>query len=182
MSIDPNPTESNAIRNPTRTRLAALPRLAITTTAALAILVVGVGIGAVAMKHEHGWRMAAYTPIATTAISAMPAWSTVEIKGQVAEIFGNKFVVQDTSGRALVETGRQGEGVALVAKDETVSVQGRFEHGFLHAGYIVHADGKILGLDVPPGRPRHGPHGPLEWLQGPRGESTSPPSRTGPTG
>jgi hypothetical protein len=182
MSIDPNPSESNATKVPTRTRLAAFPRLAITTSAALTILVVGVAVGAVAMKHEHGWRMATYTPIATTAISTIPEWSTVEIKGQVAEIFGNKFVVQDASGGALVETGRQDEGVALVAKDETVSVQGRFEHGFLHAGYIVHADGKILGLDVPPGPPRHGLHGPLEWLQGPPGESTSPTPRTGPAG
>jgi hypothetical protein len=35
----------------------------------------------------------------------MTDWSTIEIKGQVAEIFGNKFVLQDASGRALVETG-----------------------------------------------------------------------------
>ena len=70
----------------------------------------------------------------------------------MAEIFGNKFVIQDDGGRALVETGRQGEGGGLVAKAETVTVQGRFEHGFIHAVAIQHADGHndVVG---PPGPP-----------------------------
>lgn len=91
----------------------------------------------------------------------MTDWSAVVVKGQVAEIFGNKFIVQDASGRALVETGREGEDGNLVAKDETVTVQGRFEHGFLHASFIVHADGKTVLLGPPPHGP--GPHhlGPL---------------------
>jgi len=64
----------------------------------------------------------------------------------------------------------------------TVSVQGRFEHGFLHAAYIVHADGRILGLDFPPGPPPHGPHGLLGWLHGPHAEANNPTPRPGPTG
>ena len=42
-------------------------------------------------------------------ITSMRDWSEVAVKGQVAEIFGNKFIVQDDSGRALVDTGRSGE-------------------------------------------------------------------------
>ncbi|MGC8064272.1 hypothetical protein, partial [Salmonella enterica] len=73
------------------------------------------------------------TPVAPVAIQALAPSGATAIKGEVAEIFGNKFVVQDGTGRALVETGREGEGGGLVAKGETVTVQGRFETGFLHA-------------------------------------------------
>ena len=67
------------------------------------------------------------------AIQALAAVGRTAIKGEVAEIFGNKFVVQDGTGRALVETGRRGRRRHLVAKGEAVTVQGRFENGFLHA-------------------------------------------------
>nr|WP_237352098.1 MULTISPECIES: hypothetical protein [unclassified Rhizobium] len=48
-------------------------------------------------------------PLTPVAISAMPASSLITIKGKVAEIYGNKFILQDESGKALVETGRAGE-------------------------------------------------------------------------
>jgi hypothetical protein len=145
---------------PRMRRVAPLPRIAITTAAAIAILALGVGIGSFASRRD---RTAAYAPLPPVAIAAMTDWSNVEIKGQVAEIFGNKFVLQDTSGRTLVETGRQGEDAALVQKDEPVTVKGRFEHGFVHAEFIVHGDGKIVALQPPHGHP---PHGPLDWLNG----------------
>jgi uncharacterized protein YdeI (BOF family) len=85
-------------------------------------------------------------------IISMHDWSEVAVKGQVAEVFGNKFIVQDDSGRALVETGRSGESGNLVAKSETVTVQGRFEHGFVHAQAISHSDGRN-DLVGPPGPP-----------------------------
>lgn len=95
-------------------------------------------------------------PVAQLAPSA-----AVSIKGQVAEIFGNKFVIQDDSGRALVELGRRGEGGHLVAGGESVTVQGRFENGFLHASALVHADGKVDVLG-PAGGP---PPGSLDWAR-----------------
>ena len=66
--------------------------------------------------------------------------------------------VQDDSGRALVDTGRSGETGNLVAKSETVTVQGRFEHGSIHAQAISHPDGRNdfvgpLGPPPPPGGP-----------------------------
>ena len=166
---NPVPEEPSSAGKPARWRIPALPRLAVNTAAAVAILAFGVGIGAVAVRHWHGGPPAAYASLPPVAITAMFDSNTVEIKGQVAEIFGNKFILQDASGRALVETGRQGEDAALVAKDEAVTVQGRFEHGFVHAAFIVHADGKIAALQPP--------HGPLGWLHGPHaGANLSLPS------
>ncbi len=63
------------------------------------------------------------TPVAPVAIQALVPSGAIAVKGDVAEIFGNKFVVQDPTGRALVETGREGEGGKLVAKGESVTVQ-----------------------------------------------------------
>src|SRR6202046_2558223 len=99
-------------------------------------------------------------------ITSMHAWSEVAVKGQVAEIFGNKFILQDDSGRALVDMGRPGESGQLVAKSENVTMQGRFEHGFIHAEVISHPDGRkdFVG---PPGPPP--PPGGAMALRGPGG-------------
>lgn len=109
-----------------------------------------VGAGATALAQRG--RAVTYVALTPAPISAMKDWSPVAVKGQVDEIFGNKFVVQDGSGRALVETGPRGEGGGLVAKAETVIVQGRFENGSIHAVAIQHADGHadVVG---PPGPP-----------------------------
>ena len=115
------------------------------------------GVLAVSMPRDSTV-LSAPTPIATLAPSSQAA-----VKGRVAEIFGNKFVIQDPTGRALVETGRRGEDGTLVARDETVTVQGRFEHGFVHGEVLVREDGRAESL-----RPR--PPGPKGWvksLQGP---------------
>ncbi len=123
---------------------------------ALAAALIGacaVGAGATALAQRgRAVTLVALTP---APIAAMKDWSPVAVKGQVAEIFGNKFVIQDDGGRALVETGRQGEGGGLVAPAETVTVQGRFEHGFIHAVAIQHADGRsdLVGPPGPPPRP-----------------------------
>jgi uncharacterized protein YdeI (BOF family) len=99
-------------------------------------------------------------------ITSMHDWSEVAVKGQVADVFGNKFIVQDDSGRALVDSGRAGESGKLVAKSENVTVQGRFEHGFIHAEVISHPDGRndFVG---PPGPPP--PPGGAMALRGPGG-------------
>lgn len=91
-----------------------------------------------------------YVALSPALISAMHDRSQVALEDGVAETFGNKFVVQDASGRAFVETGRSGEGRDLVVKDERVVVQGRFDHGFVHAISIRHADGRTDTLNSPP--------------------------------
>lgn len=101
------------------------------------------------------------TPVAPVAIQALAPSGATAIKGEVAEVFGNKFVVQDPTGRALVETGPAGEGGKLVARGEGVTVQGRFADGFLHARLLTHGDGRqeVLG---PAGGP---PFGSLDWAK-----------------
>lgn len=106
-------------------------------------------------------RAVAQTPVAPVAIQALVPSGATAIKGDVAEIFGNKFVVQDPTGRALVETGPAGDGGTLVAKGESVTVQGRFENGFLHARLLTHGDGKQVVLG-PAGGP---PFGTLDWAK-----------------
>lgn len=101
------------------------------------------------------------TPVAPVTISALAPSGGTAVKGEVAEIYGNKFILQDGSGRALVETGREGEGGKLVEKGETVTVQGRFESGFLHAKILTRADGQVVRLG-PTGGP---PTGSLDWAK-----------------
>jgi uncharacterized protein YdeI (BOF family) len=117
---------------------------------------VGGGVTAAALQARRP-TLVMLTP---APIPSLHDWSEVAVKGQVAEIFGNKFIVQDDSGRALVDTGRSGESGNLVAKSETVTVQGRFEHGFVHAQAISHSDGRndFVG---PPGPPPPAPGGPV---------------------
>jgi uncharacterized protein YdeI (BOF family) len=125
--------------------------LAATAIAGFVVLAIGAAGGATAMRMVRAApEMAPLTPVA---ISAMPTWSLVTIKGKVADIYGNKFVIQDDSGKALIETGPAGDDGSLVAKDEAVTIQGRFDNGFVHASYIVHSDGSAVALG-----PAGGPH------------------------
>lgn len=148
-------TEQHADASTPRTPFAALRsgrgRLA-AAAALVGAFAVGGGVTAAALAGR-GPTLVMLTP---APITAMHDRSAVAVKGTVAEIFGNKFIVEDESGRALVETGRKGEGGQLVARSETVTVQGRFEHGFIHAQAISHGDGRN-DLVGPPGPPRGGP-------------------------
>jgi uncharacterized protein YdeI (BOF family) len=139
-SVKPTPSPDR------RRHWVAFPAIAIA-------LAVGVAGGAGAMKLVRPTaEMAPMTPVA---ISSMPTSSLVTIKGKVAEIYGNKFILQDDSGKALIETGPAGDGANLVTKDEAITVQGRFDNGFVHASYLVDENGKTEALH-PPGPPPHG--------------------------
>lgn len=138
-----------------------LPRSAMFAAALVAAAVVGAGAETLVQK-THRVTLVALSP---EPVSALKDGTMAAIKGDVDEIFGNKFVVGDGSGRALVETGRFGEGSPLVGKGEAVTVQGRFEHGFLHAAAITHADGHADMLSPPPPPPR--PMGPAEAMPEP---------------
>lgn len=130
-------------------------RLAAFGVAAFAILALGAVAGAGAMKLTRpSLELAPMTPVA---ISSVKDWSLVTVEGKVAEVFGNKFIVQDDSGRALVETGPSGHNGKLVSLNEAVSVQGRFENNVLRATYIVRQDGSIEALGRADGPPHRGP-------------------------
>lgn len=116
-------------------------------------------LGAAGLSLARG-DVSPLTPVAPTAIASFQPSGAIAAKGEVAEIYGNKFIVQDATGRALVETGREGEGGRLVKKGDTITVQGRFEDGFLHATRLTYADGRVLPLG--PGGP---PPGTLGWAK-----------------
>ncbi len=98
--------------------------------------------------------------LSPVSIAQMQPYNVVAVKGTVAEIFGNKFILQDDTGRTLVELGPLGEDGATVVKGEVVAVQGNFERGFIHAQLVSHADGRNQAfgpLAAPPPPPERGP-------------------------
>lgn len=90
------------------------------------------------------------TPMAIAKL--LPA-DVVAVKGSVAEIYGNKFILEDDSGRMLVDLGPRGDDRAVVNKGEQVSVQGRFDRGFIAAQVLSRADGRSEAFGPPPPPP-----------------------------
>lgn len=155
---------------PARSPLQRLRNPRSAALAAVALLAVGAGAGAVTMQATRpSVSMVPATPVAIRSLSSS---GVVTIKGRVAEIFGNKFIMQDASGRALIDTGHEGESGGLVTVGQQVTVQGRYDRGFVHAAFLVGPDNKVTALG-PLGRPhggpgRHGPrHGPDDGFGAP---------------
>jgi hypothetical protein len=113
-------------------------------------------------------------PTVPVAIRSLSSSGIVTIRGRVAETYGNKFILADASGRALVDTGRDGDDRQLVTAGEPVTVQGQFERGFVHAAFLVGPDNKVTALG-PLGGPPHGGHGPHRPDGGPDGPPPPPP-------
>lgn len=129
--------------------------------AALGVFALGCVTGAGAMK---GLRPAvAMAPGAPVAISILPGLADpvigrriVTVRGAVAEVFGNRFVLADKSGRVLIEAGGRGDTAALVASGQTVTVQGLYANDSLRAAYLVGADGGVTALRGARGGGDHG--------------------------
>ena len=124
------------------------------TAGIVVALAVGVAGGAGAYRYVQKSHPQSVLLLQPAPIAQMADSRAVAVKGQVAEVFGNKFIIQDDSGRTLVDTGPRGEGGSLVAKGEAITVQGRFENGFIHANVMTRADGSSEAF----GPPMHGPH------------------------
>jgi hypothetical protein len=120
----------------------------------IAVLAVGAAGGAGAYRYVQKAHPQSVLLLQPVVIGQMTDSGPVAVKGQVAEVFGNKFIIQDDSGRTLVDTGPRGEGGKLVAKGETITVQGRSENGFIHANVMTRADGSSEAF----GPPKHGHH------------------------
>lgn len=145
-------TSLNNSAAPTRRRIGAK---LIGGSALVGMLLVGAVAGAAVMKLSSGDQRQALLP--PVAINAMADDALVAVKGNVAEVFGNKFIISDSSGRALVDVGPGGQSAPLVKQNEEVTVQGRFDDGFVHAGMVIHADGRVDELRPPHSHgPRHG--------------------------
>ncbi len=147
-------------------------RLALGAAALVAVGAAG-GAGAVALTRP-GIEMA---PTITTPIAKLGSSDgIVTVKGRVAEVFGDRFVVQDGTGRAMIDAGRNGTGT--VAKGSAVMVQGRYDEGQLRARFLVGPSGRVD--EVGPGHRPHGPGKPggpgrPDGHGGPRGDGPPPP-------
>src|ERR1700761_5689860 len=180
MTDGENTSEPKAVPPPWRRLLVSRGGLA--TSSLAIVLIAGAALGAGGTRLAQNWQPRSVMLLQPAPIDKMTERSPVAIKGDVAEIFGNKFVVQDGSGRALVDTGPRGDDRMVVTKGETVTVQGRFERGVVRADVLAHADGRNEAF----GPPDHGPKGPKGPKDGPgaradRGPPPPPPAdRDGP--
>ena len=134
-----------------------ISRRALAGAALLGAFALGGGSVELALQHQRP----TYLALTPEPIDALRDGSAVAVKGEVADLFGKDFVLQDPSGRALVDMGPDGEGGGLVGKAEIVTVQGRFDRGIVHAAAIQHADGRVDALG-PPGPP---PPGVAGWFR-----------------
>ncbi|CAH1649146.1 conserved hypothetical protein [Hyphomicrobiales bacterium] len=142
---------------------------------ALAVLAVGAAAGAGGVKMAQRWQPQSVMLLQPTAINKLEAGDPAAVKGSVAEIFGNKFILDDGTGRALVDLGPRGENADVVIKGETVTVQGMFDHGIMHARIVSHADGRNEAFGAPPPPPPGAPRPPLPGAPAARGDVPPPP-------
>ena len=112
------------------------------------------------------------TPVAKLAASN----GTVTVRGRVAAVYGNRFVVEDDSGRALVDAGRDGAGLRTGAP---VLVQGRFDEGQLRARFLVDGQNGVREVGAPP-PPRPGADAPPPPPPGGPGAPPPPPGAGAP--
>ncbi len=152
MSNEPNGSSTPLLPTPPTSR-----RLAIARAATVLALVVGAAGGASGMRAWDRTRPQAVMLLQPTPVTNLRDDTIAAVKGKVVDRFGSTFLLQDESGRTLVDLGRRGESGNVVAADEAVTVQGRFARGRLQAQVVTHADGRSEGFGpgkAPPPPPR----------------------------
>ena len=99
----------------------------------------------------------AATLIAAPALAQTPIGSLapggVTIEGSVTDVFGNRFVLQDASGRILVEAGPERHRRLELRPGERLSVTGRPAGGGFDAFTIRRPDGSEVFIRNPEGPP-----------------------------
>jgi len=124
--------------------------------AAAALLALGAagGAGAVSLTRPS----VEMAPTVATPIAKLPASTgVVTVKGRIVEVFGSRFVIQDQTGRTMIDAGRRSDVRPTVG--QMVGVQGRYDEDSLHASYLIGPDGRVSVIGQP-GCPRPGPGGP----------------------
>ncbi len=91
-------------------------------------------------------------PTLPTAIAKLPASSgIVTVRGRVAGVYGNRFLMEDASGRTLVDAG---PNAGTLTRGAPVLVQGRFDDGQLRARFLADQAGvREVGAPPPPPPP-----------------------------
>ncbi|WP_051272784.1 hypothetical protein [Sphingomonas phyllosphaerae] len=122
-------------------------RIALGGAALLAMGAAG-GAGAVQLTRPS----VEMAPTVPTAIAKLPATSgIVTVRGRVAGVYGTRFLVEDASGRTLVDAG---SGAGSLTKGAPVLVQGRFDDGQLRARFLADQGGvREVGAPPPPPPP-----------------------------
>lgn len=77
---------------------------------------------------------------------------TVIVKGKVADVFGDRFVLEDSSGRVLVQT-PAGTNTLSVTTGETVTVVGLPRDRIFDAAQILRDNGEVVFAAPPPPPP-----------------------------
>jgi hypothetical protein len=165
-------SQAPASRTPL-SRLITRP-LGLMAGAALVFLAIGATAGIGGSRLVDRWRPQPVMLLQVMPVNKLEENSPVAVKGRVTEIFGNKFIIDDGNGHALIDLGPRGEDAKAVTKDEIVTVQGRFDRGVLHAQVLVHSDGRTEAFGPPP-PPDRGP-------PGPRDRNADPPPPPPPPG
>lgn len=136
------------------------------------LLAVGAAGGAGAVQLTRPTVVMA--PTVPTAISKLPASDgIVTVRGRVAGVYGSRFLVEDASGRTLVDAGR---GAGTLTRGAPVVVQGRFDDGQLRARFVVDQAGGVREVGAPP--PPRGAGAPPPPPP-PRGAGAPPPPPPG---
>jgi hypothetical protein len=149
----------------------------------LAVLAIGAAAGAGGTRLAQRWQPRSVMLLQPAPISTMQEGSSVAVRGSVAETFGHFFVLQDSSGRALVDLGPRGDDVDAATTGENVTVQGLFDRGLIHAQLLAYADGRTeeFGPPPPPSRADRGPPPPPGYRPPPRADRELPlPPDVGP--
>jgi hypothetical protein len=142
----------------------------------LAVLAVGGAAGAGGTRLVQRWQPRSVMLLQPAPIGTLKDGNSVAVRGSVAETFGHFFILQDGSGRALVDLGPRGDHADAATKGENVTVQGLFDRGLIHVRFLAYADGRIEEFEpLPPPHPDRGPpHSPD------RGAAAPPPPPADP--
>lgn len=134
------------------------------------------------MRTKHGITAAVLAVLTAGAIGTVAADVQIgdlspegtRITGTVTDVFGNKFVLEDETGRVLVEAGPWFHHRLDIAQGEQLAVLGEMKQGGFDAFSIVRADGQVVEIQAPLGPPPWA--GPPPWVQ----VRVGPPDRDGP--
>lgn len=97
--------------------------------------------------------------IADTEIGTLGRAHGTTIQGIVADVFGNRFVLEDATGRVLVSSGPHWHHQLTLRKGERVTVNGELDGDEFDAFTITRQDGEVVAI-----RPAEGPP---PWARGP---------------
>jgi uncharacterized protein YdeI (BOF family) len=86
-------------------------------------------------------------------IGSLSADRSVVIEGTVTGVFGNRFLLEDQTGRTLVETGPPHHHRLFLREGESVRVVGEPERDGFEAFRIIRADGTMIVVRDPEGPP-----------------------------